>query len=414
MASALAEFISSAKPPTEKQNPRVAWLFPMMRRTHYWQPVFREFARLIPDSTVFVGCWGGFAPGYLGTFQLRVLNGARPIVLKNKEREEQYDSAFYWAPLSIVKELAKLRPDVIFTTGFSAWTMCALVHKLMTGCKVVMLWDGNSAHWKSQISKLRHAQRRIMAPFFDFVVSNMREGVEYVQQELRIPEKKLLSHPYQVADVEILDTSSADGNLPSKRPVFLFVGSIDSRKGWRHLLEAARLLVKQGVDQFSVAFVGAGPQQEELRARIAEYGLDNVAFFIGPVPYQAMASCYRRADVFVFPTMDDVWGLVLVEAMTFGKPVICSQFAGAREMVAHGENGFIVDPHDVQLFAAYMRKFVDDPGLAERFGSRSRELIAPYTPRCAAEVLVGVALAVAARKVPVASRVENPAFTENN
>lgn len=83
-------------------------------------------------------------------------------------------------------------------------------------------------------------------------------------------------------------------------------------------------------------------------------------------------------------------------------------------MVAHGENGFIVAPHDLQLFAGYMRKFVDDPGLAERFGSRSRELMAPYTPRRAAEVLAGVALAVSARRVPVASRVENPAFTENN
>src|SRR5262249_17580129 len=371
---------------------RVAWLFPMMLRTHYWQPVFREFTRLVPNSMVFVGRWGGFAAGYEGTFALRVLNGARPIVLKNKQKSEEYDSAFYWVPLSIVKELAAFRPDVIFTTGFSAWTVCALLHKLVARSKVVVLWDGNSVHWASQISKLRHLQRRLMAPWFDFVVSNMREGVEYMREALHVSQTKLFCHPYQVADVEILNSSTPQQSLPEKRPIFLFVGSIDPRKGWRYLLEAAQLLVRRGINEFSVVFVGAGPQQDELLARISEYGLDQFVSCVGHVPYHGMASYYRQSDVFVFPTMDDVWGLVLVEAMTFAKPVICSQYAGAREIVAHEENGFVVDPRDVEAFAGYMRKFIEDQSLVDRFGARSRQLIAPYTPRRAAEMLATVAL----------------------
>jgi glycosyltransferase involved in cell wall biosynthesis len=371
---------------------RVAWLFPMMLRTHYWQPVFREFAQLIPNTTVFVGQWGGFAPGYEGSFNLRVVQGARPVVLKNKQQEEQYDSAFYWAPLSIIRELARCQPDVIFTTGFSAWTICALLYKLATRSKVIVLWDGNSIHWKSQISRARHMQRRLMAPFFDFVVSNMHDGAEYMRRALRIPEKKLLTHPYQVADLEILDSSPNDQAFPGTRPTFLFVGSIDPRKGWRYLLEAARLLMKQGIDRFSVVFAGAGYQQEELEARILEHGLEHVAFCVGHVPYDRMASCYREADVFVFPTMDDVWGLVLIEAMAFGKPVICSRYAGAREMVAHKENGFVVDPRDVEALAGYMRRFIADKNLIHRFGARSRELMASYTPVRAAQVLAAVAL----------------------
>src|SRR5262249_17298378 len=170
MTTAYAEVIPYAQVRTGGSRLRVAWLFPMMLRTHYWQPVFREFTRLVPNSMVFVGRWGGFAAGYEGTFALRVLNGARPIVLKNKQKNEEDDSTFYWVPLSIVKELAAFRPDVIFTTGFSAWTVCALLHKLVARSKVVVLWDGNSVHWASQISKLRHLQRRLMAPWFDFVV----------------------------------------------------------------------------------------------------------------------------------------------------------------------------------------------------------------------------------------------------
>jgi glycosyltransferase involved in cell wall biosynthesis len=393
MTTAYAVFLPHAEVRTGGSRLRVAWLFPTMLRTHYWQPVFKEFARLVPNSTVFVGRWGGFAPGYEGTFSLRVLKGARPVVLKNKESNEQYDSTFYWAPLSIVKELARFSPDVIFTTGFSAWTICALLHKLAARSKVVVLWDGNSVHRASQISRVRHLQRRLMAPWFDFVVSNMREGVEYMRDALHIPQTKLHCHPYQVADIEILDSGAPTAPLPGQRPIFLFAGGIDPRKGWRYLLEAARQLMNAGIREFSAVFAGGGPQQKELFARIAEYGLEQIAFYVGHVPYHRMASCYRQSDVFVFPTMDDVWGLVLVEAMTFGKPVICSQYAGARELVAHEENGFVVDPRDTNALASYMRKFIDDPSLAKRLGARSRELIAPYTPRRAAETLATIALA---------------------
>jgi len=398
MTSAIADFVPHPETLAGSKKMRVAWLFPMMRRTHYWQPVFREFTSLVADNTVFVGCWGGFAAGYEGSFKLRVLNGGRPLVLKKKEKEEQYDSALFWAPASILVELARFRPDVIFTTGFSAWTVCALVQKLLARSRVIVLWDGNSVHWKSQISKARHLQRKLMAPFLDFVVSNMCEGVEYMRRSLSIPDHKLLSHPYQVADLAILDTEISGEKLPGSRPIFLFVGSIEARKGWRYLVAAARALVCEGINRFSVVFVGAGPEEKKLRVAIRECGVQTVAFHVGPVPYRRMASCYRNADVFVFPTMDDVWGLVLLEAMAFGKPVICSRFAGAREMVADEENGFLADPRNVEFLAACMRRFIDDPSLIERFGARSRELIAPYTPRRAAQVLASVALGTWDRK----------------
>jgi glycosyltransferase involved in cell wall biosynthesis len=371
---------------------RVAWLFPMMLRTHYWQPVFREFTKLIPNATVFVGQWGGFAEGYQGTFDLRVIDGVRPVVLKSNQQGEKYSSGFYWVPLSMVKELIRLRPDVIFTTGFSGWTICALLYKILRHTRVIVLWDGCSVDMASQTSRARHLQRRTMAPFIDFMVSNMREGIEYAQSALRMSPAKVLAHPYQVADTKILDSSPSPHDFAShRRPRFLFVGSIDARKGWRFLLDATRRLVRLGIHQFSVLFAGAGEQEQELRDGIA-VGLAHVAQHVGHVPFHCMASAYRDTDIFVFPTMDDVWGLVLVEAMTFGKPVICSKFAGAREMVVHDQNGFIVDPRDTEGLAAFMARFIEDPTLIKTFGTKSRELIAPFTPRRAARVFADLAL----------------------
>ena len=168
---------------------------------------------------------------------------------------------------------------------------------------------------------------------------------------------------------------------------------MNARKGWRYLVEAAYLLVQQGIDQFSVVLVGAGDQEEELDARIADRGLGRIAHHVGPVPCHKIASYYKEADVLVFPTTEDVWGLVLLEAMAFGLPVVCSKYAGSREeMVEHEKNGFIVDPRDVEGLARCMARFIKDPDLVSEFGTRSRELIAPFTSARAAEVLAGVAL----------------------
>lgn len=375
-----------------EKDTRVAWLFPFLARTHYWQPVFREFTRLIPHTRIFTGLWGGFASSYEGTFDLHIVKGTRNVVLKRNNLGEGYESAFCLASLSIIKELAKFKPHVIFATGFGLWTLCALLYKLLTGAKVVVLWDGCSTYSSSRISQVRHWFRRSMAPFFDFGVSNMREGVAYMNEVLSIPNRRLLSYPYQVADLAILDSSARDHRAPERmRPSFLFVGAINARKGWRYLLEAARLLVNEGIDQFSVIFIGAGNQEQELLAGIASHGLLHIAHHVGPVPYHQIASYYKEADVFVFPTTEDVWGLVLIEAMAFGLPVVCSKYAGSREMVEHEKNGFIVDPRDVEAFARYMARFINDPNLILEFGARSRERIAPYTSNRAAEVLAGVA-----------------------
>ena len=94
-----------------------------------------------------------------------------------------------------------------------------------------------------------------------------------------------------------------------------------------------------------------------------------------------MGSYFNNVDVFVFPTLEDIWGMVVLEAMLFGKPVLCSKFAGAKEMVVHSENGFIFDPHEPQELADYMQKFIREPELIEKMSNRSLQIIEPHNPQ---------------------------------
>jgi glycosyltransferase involved in cell wall biosynthesis len=388
MATIAPDIVQRARTLRIGRDIRVAWLFPSLARAYYWQPVFKEFVARCPCTAVFTSIWPGFVPGYENSFAVHTLPGLRYVDLKKRLPDAR--RGFNRTPLSILKKLADFGPDVVFAAGFSGWTVCALLFRLVRGSRVIIFWEGCSVHALGS-SKVQTVLRRWIAHFADAAVSNADEGTRYLRDVIGMPEDKLLCHPCQVPDVTLL-CSGAGGSPPAiKRPVFLYVGGLTWRKGWRYLIEASALLVRQGFQNFSVLFVGAG-EQEEMRAAVRDYGLDGFVHQVGSVAYHNLGSYYSNADVFVSPTRQDTWGVAVLEAMAFGKPVLCSKYAGSRQMVAHGENGFIFDPSDTQQLADYMAKFVVDQHLAKRMGARSLEKMAPFTPAHAADALANLAL----------------------
>lgn len=369
---------------------RVAWLFPSLARGYYWQPVFKEFVARCPCTAVFTCIWPGFAPGYENAFEVHILPGLGFVDFKKRQTDSR--SGFIWTPLSILNKLAAFGPDVIFSSGFSGWTFCALLFRLFRHSRVIIFWEGCSAQSVSR-SRIKTVLRRWIAHFADAAVSNADEGTRYLRDVIGMPQDKLLCHPCQVPDLSLLCSVPGEFCLSNiRRPVFLYVGSLTPRKGWRYLIDATRLLVGQGLREFSVLLVGTGEQEEEMRAAVRDHELDGIVHHVGAVPYHNLGPYYRSADVFVSPSRADTWGVAVLEAMAFGKAVLCSKYVGTRQMIAHGQNGFIFDPFDAPQLAGYMARFIWDQALAQRLGARSLEKIAPFTPACAADALASLAL----------------------
>jgi glycosyltransferase involved in cell wall biosynthesis len=351
--------------------------------------VFREFAVLCPHTVVLTSVWPGFIKGYEGTFSVRCLPGFKFITLSKKLGGT--DRGFLWLPLSMLRALWIFRPDVVFVSGFSLWTLYALLFRAFGRCRVIVVWDGFSPNVAYLDSPVRTGIRRVMARYVDGGVSNMRAGVEYLRDVLGMSASVLVQHPYQVPDTAALCAGEQEcrvGKVVS--PIFLVVGRLIPSKGLSAVIEAAALLVQRGLESFSIVIVGSGAQAEELRGRIASHGLEKNFHEVGQVAYEDMGAYFRAADVFVFPTLEDVWGVVLLEAMAFGKAVLCSKFAGASEIVQPGVNGFIFDPGNPLELADYMTLFIRDPSLIVGLGARARETIVPYTPARAASVLASM------------------------
>jgi glycosyltransferase involved in cell wall biosynthesis len=136
--------------------------------------------------------------------------------------------------------------------------------------------------------------------------------------------------------------------------------------------------------------LGSGGEIEELRRLAGSWGVERQVRFLGSIPYERLGFYFRGCDVFVLPTLEDTWGMVVLEALSLGKPVLCSKYAGAKEMIEPGVNGFVFDPRDPAELAGYMEQFISNLRLADEFGDRAARMMVSYTPWHSGEMFEAV------------------------
>ncbi|MCH8876475.1 MAG: glycosyltransferase family 4 protein [Chloroflexi bacterium] len=177
--------------------------------------------------------------------------------------------------------------------------------------------------------------------------------------------------------------------------MFLYVGQLIPRKGLLRLLDECKHLLRRGRREFTLVLVGDGSQRTELEDHVRRSGLEENVKMVGWVEYGELGGYFRCADVFVFPTLEDTWGMAVLEAMVMRKPILCSKLAGASELVRDGENGYLFDPYEAGELARLMEMMMDDPAGIQRMGVSSCQIIAPHTPEAAAGFLSDIAQSVA-------------------
>jgi phosphatidylinositol alpha-mannosyltransferase len=152
----------------------------------------------------------------------------------------------------------------------------------------------------------------------------------------------------------------------------LFVGRFEQRKGLLVLLKAFRVLRRAGHD-CRLIVVGSGPQEREVRRYIATRGLKGVEL-LGRVGDTEKARLFATADVFVSPaTGQESFGIVLLEAMAAGTPIVCSDIHGYKGVVRRGEQALLVPPRDHHALVSAISRLLDDPALRVTMGAAGRE-----------------------------------------
>jgi glycosyltransferase involved in cell wall biosynthesis len=159
----------------------------------------------------------------------------------------------------------------------------------------------------------------------------------------------------------VIDTDFFTPGPPSfaEQPFsFLFVGALVEGKGVQHLLPAVRLLQGQARADFEIRIAGAGPYRRALEQMAANLGVLPRCRFLGALDRPAVREEMRRCDGFVLPSLAETFGVVLVEAMACGKPVLATRCGGPEELVTP-ETGVLVETADPPALAAAMADFVE-------------------------------------------------------
>jgi len=162
----------------------------------------------------------------------------------------------------------------------------------------------------------------------------------------------------------------------SGKKIVLFLGYFIKRKGVFELVNAFKRMNR---DDSVLIMAGAG--KEEGRIKELAAGDKNISF-PGYVDGQEKARYYTIADIFVLPTFVDPWGLVIMEAMMFGLPVITTTGAGASELILG--NGIVIAPGDEEAINESLEYLLDNDEIREEMGRKSKEIIKEYTVECAA------------------------------
>lgn len=157
----------------------------------------------------------------------------------------------------------------------------------------------------------------------------------------------------------------------------LFVGRLEKRKGLRYLLDAYSRLQWE-LPNTRLLVVGPGsPDNESHRILSARNPQDVV--MVGKVSYRDLARYYATADIFCSPaTGAESFGIVLLEAMAAGKPVVASDIEGYNGIVSHGKQGLLVPKRDPQALSDTLSYLANNPDLRARMGGQGQQMVEQY------------------------------------
>lgn len=164
--------------------------------------------------------------------------------------------------------------------------------------------------------------------------------------------------------------------LPHDKKVIMYVGNLKQHKNLGRLLEAYAKM--NGKDDTCLVLVGKAFDSEDLTPKIKELGIENNVIRTGIIVDEELVDFYNLADLFVFPSLYEGFGIPPLEAMACGTPVVCSDNSSLPEVV--GDAAYTFNPYDTDMIRQAMEKVLSDEELAASLVKKGYERVKIFTP----------------------------------
>ncbi|MHC4660849.1 MAG: glycosyltransferase [Planctomycetota bacterium] len=267
--------------------------------------------------------------------------------------------------------LLRIRPDIIhgqclLPSGFIA----SLVGLLMRRPSVLYLYGQD----------VTHIQPYFRATFGRFAIKYGCHVMAQAKHTRDVAMKTYDKRPIKVfySGIDLDRFKIPDKNwrgelkLPEKGINVLFIGRFLVIKNIDILINAVAEARKE-IPDLNLLIVGTGDMEAALHQQAASLGMSEVTYFLGAVPNSEVAKYYASADIFVLPSRSESFGLVNIEAMAMGLPVISTTVMGIPEVIKDGVNGYLVPPGDVRALADKIRLLAGDEKERKKFSDINKK-----------------------------------------
>ncbi len=213
----------------------------------------------------------------------------------------------------------------------------------------------------------------------EFVIEQSDATVFVSNKLLRLKEQQLSTENDRSVVINnglpTLFTDASSVKRSTKQPIQLIsISNLKHTKGLNYNLEALSELKAEGFT-FHYSIVGEGEEKESLKALVTKYDLDNEVSFLGLLNRQEVLQQLQKSDIFTMPSWQEGFGMVYVEAMSQGLPVIACLGEGIEDVVSNGENGFLVKPKDYLELKEVLARLFNDEELRHNIGKNAESMI---------------------------------------
>jgi len=314
-----------------------------------------------------------------------LLSGYRSVFLGKRASKRNVNGFWSLIVPDIWAELRSGRYDVVWLHGYGyAANLIAFMAAKSKGLPVFMRGETHLGLHRTGLNRRVH--HFFLSRFFRLIDAFLAIGTanRRYYRALGVPDSKIFDVPYTVDNERFIasatlareerDAVRSQFALPLEKPVVLYASKFMRRKRPDVLIRAAALLRDRGYD-FSLLMVGSGEMEAELRDMVQKLKLPGIVF-TGFINQTELPRIYAASDVFVLPSENEPWGLIVNEVMCAGVPVIVSDEVGCvPDLVQDGVNGYRVSPGSPASLAGALERVLADPVRRADMGRQSLNII---------------------------------------
>lgn len=316
-----------------------------------------------------------------------ILSGDRNISFGNQSSDFANKGIVIKRQKGLYKSICEVNPDVVIVEGFGGWAPAGIRYGVLHH-KPVLIFYERTAYVERNSPWWRTLYRKIVGRFASGFIINGSLTRQYLStlgfggypmaEGCMVADSTGLSKA--VAAMSELQKQQLRTSLQLHNDglTYLFVGQIVERKGIAQLLAAWVKHARQyPLDTLIV--IGDGVMRQQLQA---QYVSERSVKILGGIGYERIHQFYAIADVFVMPTLEDNWSLVVPEAMACRLPVATTPYNGCHvELVDNGKNGYLFDALDADDTVSMLNRFHSAD--LDAMSRKSLEIVSHYTPAIA-------------------------------